>query len=473
MIEFFKMSRISFKGKIILIIFGFVLFLVLIELSLRLAGFIHLSVQGYRNRISLKEKSTYRILCLGESTTFGYEDSYPSQLEKILNQKNLKIKFKVINKGIPGATSETILSQLQDNLNKYRPHIVVVMMGINDREITIPYKGAYYLKLRLFIKNLRIYKLARFILLNLKAKLKEIDKFFHKGSYKRKVFIDKDHCYDWDYVKLGWFYQEQGNDEKAEEMFRKAIETDPLNDWPYVELWQYYKLQGKLEEARHLFEKGLEINPSSYWIHIGLGWFYYDRNDYNLAEEMFKKAIKINSKRPEGYLWLGELYLKQKRFEEAEEPFKKVLAIEPNNTKAYLSLSTIYTFLKKDALIEKYPDMIENKEIEYYNPITQENYRRLKEIVMSRGIKLVCVQYPLRSVEALKKIFNNKEGIIFVDNEEIFRDVIKRNDYYKYFTDSFAGDFGHCTPEGNYLLATNIAKVILKEIFNIEPKIDG
>jgi tetratricopeptide (TPR) repeat protein len=466
-------ARISFKEKIILIIFGIVLFLVLIEISLRLAGFIHLSIQGYRNRLALKEKDTYRILCLGESTTFGYEDSYPSQLEKILNQESPNIKFKVINKGIPGATSETIVLQLPDNLDKYKPHIVLVMMGINDREITIPYKGAYYLKLRIFIKNLRLYKLARFILLNLKAKLKEIDKFFHKGSYKRKFVIDEDHRYDWDYVKLGWYYQEQGDNKKAEEMFKKAIETDPLNDWPYVELWQYYKIKNKFDEAKKLFEKGLEINPSSYWIHIGLGWFYYEKNDYNLAEEMFKKAIEINSKRPEGYLWLGELYLKQKRFEEAEEPFKKVLAIDPSNIKAYLSLSTIYTFLKKDELIEKYRSTIEAKELEYYNPITQQNYHRLKEIVMSRKIKLICVQYPLRSVEALRKIFKDREGIIFVDNEKIFKEAVKRNGYHTYFTDSFAGDFGHCTPEGNYLLATNIAKVILKEIFNIEPKIDG
>jgi tetratricopeptide (TPR) repeat protein len=467
------MSRVSFKGKIILIIFGIVLFLVLIEISLRLAGFIHLFIQGYRNRLALKEKDTYRILCLGESTTFGYEDSYPSQLEKILNQENPNIKFKVINKGIPGATSETIVLQLPDNIDKYKPHIVVVMMGINDREITIPYKGAYYLKLRIFIKNLRLYKLARFILLNLKAKLKEINTFFSKGSFKRKVIIDNDRRYDWDYVKLGWYYQEQGDNKKAEKMFKKAIETNPLNDWPYVELWQYYKLKGRLDEAKQLFDKGLELNPSSYWIHIGLGCFYYETNNYNLAEEMFKKAIEIDSKRPEGYLWLGEIYLKQKKFKEAEESFKKVLSIQPNNTKACLALSLIYEFLKNNELTEKYRNMIENKEIEYYNPITQQNYCRLKEIVMGRGIKLICVQYPLRSVEALRKIFKDREGIIFVDNEKIFKEAVKRKGYHTYFTDSFAGDFGHCTAEGNYLLAKNIAKVILKEIFNIEPKIDG
>ena len=30
----------------------------------------------------------------------------------------------------------------------------------------------------------------------------------------------------------------------------------------------------------------------------------------------------------------------------------------------------------------------------------------------------------------------------------------------------YAGDFGHCTPMGNILIAQNIADVILKEVFN-------
>jgi hypothetical protein len=30
----------------------------------------------------------------------------------------------------------------------------------------------------------------------------------------------------------------------------------------------------------------------------------------------------------------------------------------------------------------------------------------------------------------------------------------------------FGGDFGHCTPKGNMLLAQNIADVILGEVFN-------
>jgi len=76
------------------------------------------------------------------------------------------------------------------------------------------------------------------------------------------------------------------------------------------------------------------------------------------------------------------------------------------------------------------------------------------------------VQYPMHSVASLKKIFQGVEqGIIFVDNEKIFKEAVRKSRYNEYFRDMFGGDFGHCTVKGNRLLAENIANVIIKEIF--------
>ena len=71
----------------------------------------------------------------------------------------------------------------------------------------------------------------------------------------------------------------------------------------------------------------------------------------------------------------------------------------------------------------------------------------------------------MRSVEPLKKMFDSPAGIVFVDNERIFKKAIQEKGYEVYFWDNFAGDFGHCTPKGNRLLAENIARTILKGIF--------
>jgi len=134
-------------------------------------------------------------------------------------------------------------------------------------------------------------------------------------------------------------------------------------------------------------------------------------------------------------------------------------------------LATLYCEIGNNELSEVYAkkaDSIRNVRNEYYNPKTIDNYHTLKQILDKRKIKLVCVQYPMRNIGPLKKIFKEEtEGsIVFVDNERIFKDAIIKEGYKEYFRDMFGGDFGHCTDKGNILLAENIANVILKEVFN-------
>ena len=98
--------------------------------------------------------------------------------------------------------------------------------------------------------------------------------------------------------------------------------------------------------------------------------------------------------------------------------------------------------------------------------MTAKNYHHLKAMADQRGVKLVCVQYPMRSLEPLRRVCQGRdEGIIFVDNEEVFKQAVVRESLQEYFRDMFAGDFGHCTDKGNALLAGNIADVLAREVF--------
>jgi len=45
----------------------------------------------------------------------------------------------------------------------------------------------------------------------------------------------------------------------------------------------------------------------------------------------------------------------------------------------------------------------------------------------------------------LKRVFKEKRGITFVDNEKIFRERVAIEGYDEYFVYMFGGDFGHCT----------------------------
>ena len=82
--------------RFFLIIMSIFLTLIALELSLRIGGIIISSEQNSLNRITgfsvSEQQKIYRILTLGESTTAGGEDSWPNQLEMILNERSSKIK---------------------------------------------------------------------------------------------------------------------------------------------------------------------------------------------------------------------------------------------------------------------------------------------------------------------------------------------------------------------------------------------
>jgi len=101
---------------------------VIIEIGLRIGGFALLFCRNTRQAFFKPERRLSDYV-LGESTT---RRQYPRFLEEILNQRNTGIKFSVIDKGLSGVHTEVILSQLENNLDIYKPDMVVAMIGVND-----------------------------------------------------------------------------------------------------------------------------------------------------------------------------------------------------------------------------------------------------------------------------------------------------------------------------------------------------
>ena len=489
---------------------------------MRLGGFTISFLQEYRNRTSMLKKGAYRIMCLGESTT---RDQYPSFLEEVLNQRNIGIRFSVIDKGVAGNNTSFILAQLESNLDTYKPDMVIAMMGVNDHGSHMPPEPITNSRIAIFFGHLRVYKLARFLWLHISTKIQEkslykpnSDKqpikkvmnslendfkedFSDKSSYVTKESFEKvpelNSNSDNKFIKLGWLYTEQGKFFQAEEYFKKAIEINPKNEAAYIALGKAYCMQGKFFQAEECLKKviGNDIDAiitlARVYVDqrkffqaeeclkkvigndidaiIILGWLYTEQGKLSQAEECFKKAVEINPENEFSYLDLGWLYTEQGKLSQAEEYFKKAVEINPGEDRLYRALATFYQQINNQKLAEEYHRKANRCRIETKNPLTISNYRKLKEILDKRGVRLICVQYPMRSIEPLKKVFENEEGIIFVDNEKIFKSVLKNasyKEYKEYFKDMFGGDFGHCTEKGNRLLAENIANTILKEAFD-------
>ena len=82
-----------------------------------------------------KPADTIRIVCFGDSSTFGIgarmEDSWPALLEEYLNARGEQ-RFQVINAGVPGYTSHQGLHHLRQEVDRLQPDIVFASYANND-----------------------------------------------------------------------------------------------------------------------------------------------------------------------------------------------------------------------------------------------------------------------------------------------------------------------------------------------------
>lgn len=101
---------------------------------------VHINSRGMRGAELSAEKApgTYRILCVGGSTTFGsgvtYDDgTYPARLEHYLNERAPDgVLYEVANCGVQGYTTAENLIYLQLLLVELDPDAIVIYQGAND-----------------------------------------------------------------------------------------------------------------------------------------------------------------------------------------------------------------------------------------------------------------------------------------------------------------------------------------------------
>ena len=93
---------------------------------------------GFRDRELTLEKAdtAFRIVCLGDSWTFGanvdQQHAYPQRLGALLDQRYPNASVEVLNLGVMGYTSRQGLELLRRTASDLRPDIVLIGFGMND-----------------------------------------------------------------------------------------------------------------------------------------------------------------------------------------------------------------------------------------------------------------------------------------------------------------------------------------------------
>jgi len=373
------MRKPEFRGNLISfftgVCTGLVVFAVLLEAGLRLGGFIMQSRQEYKNKLSLRQKDHYRIMCLGDSSTQG---QYPRFLVDVLNNRNCGMKFSVIDKGQAGATPASIIGDIETDLNEYRPDMVVVMMGCYDIGAQVSYPAEASPGILQFIRSLRIYKLARLLWLHLVTDAKgRRSGLFDLGVHeiyaapenaqpgKDMAYVERglahftqgdlsqaEECYlkalelnpknDKAYVELGWLYRKRGQTLRAEEYYKKALELNPRNDMAYLEFGRIYHERGFPLQAEKYFKKAIEFNPGNDLAFFESGLLCYEQRQFPLAENFLKKAIDLNPGNHQAYYELGRMYYEQGYYATAEEFLDKAIVLDPGNDQVYLERGRVW-----------------------------------------------------------------------------------------------------------------------------------
>lgn len=112
------------------------------------------NAQGFRADypIAAKPAGTFRIVCLGDSVTFGYRVPpvwperpndynrewlpYPMLLEKELRKANPARRIEVFPMAVPGYTSHQGLAWLRRDIDHLQPDVVIASFGWNDASVS-------------------------------------------------------------------------------------------------------------------------------------------------------------------------------------------------------------------------------------------------------------------------------------------------------------------------------------------------
>jgi lysophospholipase L1-like esterase len=93
---------------------------------------------GFRGRDfePRKPAGVFRVVCLGESSTFGFHNpdtgTYPFLLQQLLAEREAPGRVEVINAGFPYYNTASILSLLRAQVLRWKPDVVTLYAAFND-----------------------------------------------------------------------------------------------------------------------------------------------------------------------------------------------------------------------------------------------------------------------------------------------------------------------------------------------------
>ena len=197
-----------------------------------------------------------------------------------------------------------------------------------------------------------------------------------------------------DLLEEGKTYHNNGEYDKAIEIFKKAIELYPSDDESWRWLGNSYLKSGQIEEAIKYHLKSTELNPNKgvNWSMLGSSYLINGQK-----EEAIKYCLKSTELNPNDYAnWrnLASSYMHNGQFQESIESLLKAIELTPNDEVSFTLLGCAYKFNEQYEDAIKY--LLKAKEL---NPDGFNNWHELGEAYLYNGQFQEAIESLLKAIE--------------------------------------------------------------------------
>ncbi|HOX22162.1 MAG TPA: hypothetical protein PLL10_01755, partial [Elusimicrobiales bacterium] len=342
------LKPIAIKAAIALC--GLLAALIIVELGIRVAGLASTQYQRHRNSKALAALGTIRVMCVGDSMT---ANQYPLQLEALLNQNKLGLKFSVIDRALPATNSAFTVTRLEQDLDIYKPNIVIAMIGENDNAVFRIFDDKQPgSKSEGLLPSLRIFRLWHFfqdLLLKHKDHWASVSarrlplKFGVPENNHSAESLPEDAL--------------KGNNPDAESKLLNFLSASPNNLTALGALGSYYYKTGRLAAAEKLFTHYLNIAPDNPEAMASMAEVLLENpSRHAQAKELLDKSLTLAPRIPHTLYLLGQYHMLMSDYDKAATTLERLRRLAPDYLPAKNSLGIAYSQIGIHELFSGHPD---------------------------------------------------------------------------------------------------------------------
>ncbi len=163
--------------------------------------------------------------------------------------------------------------------------------------------------------------------------------------FRKAIELDPDYAEA--YYNLGHALGMMGDHEGEKEYYRKAIEKNPEYWSPYINLGAQLGAEGDLKGALDAFQAVVKGNPENVIAYDNLGVTYDRLRNFEKAVQNFNKSVQINPYYAPGYWHLGQLLRGRGDLDGAVTEMMKALEAEPDYAEVWFDLGKTYLMMHK------------------------------------------------------------------------------------------------------------------------------